>query len=399
MKFLRRISTRQLVTLCAAVAAFAIGATVVAFAMTGGGPKPPPKRLPVAIHDALSAPAVPGVSARIQLTNDLVSGAGIQGSDPLLSGATGRLWASSRGQLRLELQSDISNHDSVADSQVLVDGRHVTVYDAGSNTAYEAMLPKEKRHGSPERHRVPSVARIQHALSKVAKRALLSGAIPSDVAGRPAYTVRVRPARNAGLVGGAQIAWDAAHGTPLSAAVYAKGSSSPVLQLKATDISFGPVSKSVFDVSPPKGAKVEKLSPPKHAHGKAGQGAEISGLAAVSRRTSFKPSAPVSLAGMSRNGVHLVGHGRSTGALVTYGRGLGGIAVLELPAKGGASKGLSSQSGGRGIKLPSVSVNGARGQELDTALGTIVRFQRAGVTYVVAGSVHAPVARTAARGL
>ena len=41
MKFLRRISTRQLLALCAAVVVFVVGATVVAFAMTGGGPKPP----------------------------------------------------------------------------------------------------------------------------------------------------------------------------------------------------------------------------------------------------------------------------------------------------------------------------------------------------------------------
>ena len=399
MKFLRRISTRQLLTLCASVVVFVIGAAVVAFATTGGGPKPPPKRLPVAIHDALAAPAVPGVTARVQFTNDLVDGADIQGSDPLLSGASGRLWASARGQLRLELQSDISNHDSVGDAQVLVDKRHITAYDSSSNTAYEATLPKERADRAAHGRRVPSVTRIQRALAKVAKRAFLSGAIPSDVAGQPTYTVRVRPKRNAGLLGGAEVAWDAAHGAPLRAAVYAKGSSSPVLELRATDISFGPVSKSVFDVSPPKGAKVEKLSPPKRAHGHDGHVMKVSGLAAVAQHTSFRPSAPASLAGMSRNGVHLVGHGRRTGALVTYGRGLGGIAVLELPAKAGSSK--SSSAGGRrhGLELPAVAVNGAKGEELDAALGTIVRFERAGVEYTVAGSVHAPVARSAARGL
>src|SRR5204863_4451902 len=136
------------------------------------------------------------------------------------------------------------------------------------------------------------------ALTKVATRAFLSGAIPSDVAGQPTYTVRVRPKRNAGLLGGAELAWDAVHGTPLEAAVYAKGSSSPVLELKATDISFGPVSPSVFDVTPPAGAKVTNLSPPRRAGG--GEPSSVRGLAAVRRQAPFAVTAPRKLAGLPR---------------------------------------------------------------------------------------------------
>jgi hypothetical protein len=399
MKFLRRIPTRQLVALCGVVVVFVIGATVAAFAMTGGSPKPPPEKLPVAIHDALSAPAVPGVTARIDFTNDLVDGGDVRGSDPLLGGASGRLWASARGQLRLELQSDISDHSGVADTQLLVDRRHVTLYDGSSNTAYEGTLPKHRAAERPRHGEVPSVARIQRGLAKAAKRALLSGAIPSDVAGRPAYTVHVSPRRNGGLIGGVQLAWDASHGTPLRAAVYAKGSSAPVLELRATDISFGPVSKSVFDVSPPKGAKVTKVNPPKRGHGAHKRAHEVSGLAAVRRQSSFEPSAPASLAGMKRAGVRLVQSGRHAGVLVTYGRGLGGLAVLETPAKPGSPEGLSAKGESSGLKLPAVQVNGASGEELDTALGTLVRFRRAGVDYTVVGSVRPPVARAAARGL
>src|SRR2546423_14827052 len=108
MKLRRRISTRQLVALCASVAILVVGVTVISIAATGGGPKPAPKRLPVAVHDALTASPVQGVSARIQFTNNLIDGASIQGSDPILTGASGRLWASASGRLRLELQSDAS---------------------------------------------------------------------------------------------------------------------------------------------------------------------------------------------------------------------------------------------------------------------------------------------------
>ena len=51
------------------------------------------------------------------------------------------------------------------------------------------------------------------------------------------------------------------------------------------------------------------------------------------------------------------------------------------------------------MSLPKISINGTSGQELDTALGTVVRFDRAGVAYVVAGSVPPTAAEAAARGL
>jgi hypothetical protein len=50
-------------------------------------------------------------------------------------------------------------------------------------------------------------------------------------------------------------------------------------------------------------------------------------------------------------------------------------------------------------QLPSVNVNGATGKELATALGTVVTFERAGVSYTVAGSVPPVAAENAARGL
>jgi hypothetical protein len=46
-----------------------------------------------------------------------------------------------------------------------------------------------------------------------------------------------------------------------------------------------------------------------------------------------------------------------------------------------------------------VSINGVSGQEIDTALGTVVRFSRAGVEYTVIGSVSPRLADAAARAL
>jgi outer membrane lipoprotein-sorting protein len=399
--FLRRISTRRLLAVGAGVVAIAAGGTAIAIAATGGGPTPPPKDLPVAIHDALTAPKVQGVTARIQFTNHLINSSDVQGGSPLLSGASGRLWASSDGHVRLELQADASSEGGTSDAQILSDGNQVTVYDSGTNTVYKADLPAgNKDSGDSAKDQPPSVAQIQQDLTRLMQDATVSGAQPTDVAGQPAYTVRIEPKQNGGLVGGAELAWDAIQGAPLRAAVYARGDSSPVIELKVTDISYGSVSSSVFDVTPPAGAKVTDLTPQGsqgERQGGQADSAPVTGLAQVQNAVSFQIAAPDSIAGLSRTEVRLIQSGEAPAALVTYGEGLGGIAVIEHPAD---SKASSSTSGDQGqLSLPKVSINGTQGDQLTTPLGTLIEFQRGGVGYTVIGSVVPATAQAAAQGL
>ena len=49
--------------------------------------------------------------------------------------------------------------------------------------------------------------------------------------------------------------------------------------------------------------------------------------------------------------------------------------------------------------LPTVTINGATGTELATALGTLIRFEANGINYIVLGSVPPAAAEAAARGL
>jgi outer membrane lipoprotein-sorting protein len=399
MNYLRRISTLRLLAIGAALTLFAAATAAIALAATEGGPTPPPKPLAEAVHDALSAPPIEGLSARVHFTDNLIGESVLEGSDPLLGGASGRLWASADGRLRLELQADVSK-SSGGDFQLLVDKRSLTVYDPGAETAYEGTLPQHEKAGGGEagKDEAPSLAKVQEGIEEAMKHADLSGAIPSDVAGQAAYALHVSPKENGGLLGGAELAWDAANGAPLRAAVYAKGESSPVLELSATEVSFGPVAESVFEVSPPPGAKVVSLNPPAGEEGGgSGDSAPVTGLEAVQAKTSFEVSAPPGLAGMARDQVRLVSSGEEAGALLTYGKGLGGIAVLELPA-GEAGSGEGGEAGG--LQLPSVSIEGAsQARELETPLGTLIRFRRGGVEYTVAGSVTPAVAREAAQGL
>jgi outer membrane lipoprotein-sorting protein len=395
MNYLRRISTMRLLAIGAALILFAAATAAIALAAGGGGPTPPPKQLDEAVHDALTAPAPAGVSARVHFADNLIGESVLEGADPLLGGGSGRLWASADGRLRLELQADVSK-SSAGDLELLVDRCHFSLYDPGTETVYEGKLPNHQggEGAAGAEDEPPSLAQVQEGIAEAMTHADLSGATPSDVAGQPAYTVRVSPKANGGLVGGAELAWDAASGTPLRAAVYAKGESSPVLELSVTEIGFGPVPDSVFEISPPPGAKVVELNPPGEGAGE-GSGEPVTGLDAVQAKTSFRISAPASLAGMERDQVRLIASGEEAGALVTYGEGLGGLAVLELPASEGGSEGEAG-----GPQLPSVSIPGAsQAQELETPLGTLIRFRRGGVEYAVVGSVTPAVAREAAQGL
>ena len=397
MKFLRTVSTRRLLALIAGVVVAVGGGTAIALAASSSGPVPPSKPLASAVHNALGAVGgnqVKGITARISFTNHLIDSSSIQGADPILSGATGRLWLAP-GKLRLELQSD-----SGQDAQVVVSNGSFWIYDPASNTAYEGKLPSDGKRKSTS-DKVPSLAQIQADLNRLARSVNLSGAIPGDVAGQGAYSVRVSPRHDGGMLGAAQLAWDAARGVPLRFAIYARGQNSPVIELRATDISYGTVPASNFTASPPSGAKVEQVTLPMGEHSAKGRVRghhEVTGAAAVAKRLPFELTAPHKLVGLPRRSVSLVGWGSTPAAVVTYGQNLGGIAVIEQAARTGAGGQMQGGPAG-GLNLPTVSINGATGHELDTALGSIVTFTRNGVSYTVLGSVPAAAADLAARAL
>lgn len=390
MNILRRTSTVRLV-IAVLVIAIVSGATAYAVS-TRSGPKPPPRSLAAAIHTALMGKPVSGVMARVAFTNHLLQ-TGLPGaaSSPLVTGATGRVWAGD-GRLRLELQA------STGDTEIGFDGRRLTVYDVASNTAYVMALRQGGWHSYPgdagTRH-VPSVTDIRQMLQPLLQHAMLTGPVPTNIGGRPAYTVRVSPRHSAGLLGSVELGWDAAHGVPLKIAVYSQGDSSPVLSLKATSISFGRVPASDLHIPLAPGAKVMHVTAPTHmdagGHGAAHQ-PEVSGARTVAHALAFPLSAPAQLVGVPRQTVRLVASSDSKGAMVVYGRGLGAILVLEEPVTGGSGQSPMSA-------LPSVAVHGATAHELSTALGTALQWDRGGVRYTLIGSLPAPAAEAAARAL
>ena len=372
MNILRRVSLSRLLLLCGLVVALGVSATAIAFAVDSG-PTPPAKPLANALHDALAGAggeSIQGVSAHVKLTDHLLEGASLASgggeagqlaSSPLLAGASGRLWIAKDGRVRLELQAE------KGDTQILYDGHTVSLYDASTNTLYRYTIPAHEGGSaasgpSPsDHHEVPTVAKIEEAISHLNSHANVS-TTPTDIAGQAAYTVRISPKEGGSLIGGAELSFDAVHGAPLRAALYSSTSASPVLELAATKISYGPVADSVFAFTPPPGVKIHEVSFSHHEGATGATGATG-------------------------------GAGKPT--LTSHGHGLSTIAVLESQTKQGAAKSGSEPLEG----LPKVTINGASATELRTELGTLLSFERLGVRYVLAGSVTPATIEALARGL
>ncbi len=372
MNILRRTPLSRLLLLCGLVLVLAISATALASALSTG-PKPPAKPLASAVHDALAGSPVEGVTAEVKLTNHLLEGANLASgggagggaagqlaSSPLVTGASGRMWIAKDGRVRLELQAE------KGDTQVLYDGHTVSAYDAASNTLYRYTVPAGQGdptdaspQTSPAHHEVPTVAKIEEAISHL-DHVNVSAATPTDVAGQPAYTVRVSPKETGSLIGGGELSWDAAHGVPLRAAIYSSSSASPTIELAATSISYGPVAGSVFSFTPPPNAKVEEVVLPKK---------------------DAKSTDPATHAG---NHPHVT----------TVGNGITSVAVLEAKTKGGAKAPSTSTEGLQKVKIGSLEA-----AELPTALGTLLSFERSGVRYLLLGAVSPSAVETVAKGL
>jgi hypothetical protein len=386
MSLLRRLSTRGLLALTAAVVALVVGGAAIAVAASAGGPVPSAEPLDQAIHDALNGGKPEGVSARITFTNRLFpSGAPTgQVGSALMSGASGRLWVTGDGKGRLELQSD------AGDVQIVWDANTISIYDASSNTVYRADLPAGSSQDTTTSgtETPPTLADIDNVLSELGLHWALSDAQPTDVAGQAAYSVTGSPKHDGGLLGFLELAFDAANGVPLRAGIYAQGASSPVLELAVTDISYGSVAASDVYVAPPADAKVVDLSSESAPGGQDESTPAVTGLAAVQAAADFPVVAPDTLVGLPLKDVRLVG-GKT--ALAFYGEGLGGIALVERKADSGASGQLAA--------LPTVSLDGLTAHELATPLGTVLEWQSGGTSFVLAGSLPATAAEAAAQAV
>jgi hypothetical protein len=379
---------KRVYAILAAIAILAAGGGIAQAALNGSddGPKPPSRPLAQAVMTALQAPKLQGITASIHITNNLLPAGSLPKgvASPLAAGGDGRLWLSADRHLRLDL------HTTAGDVQAIYDGKRASLYDESSNTTYTIPVPAAAAKGARHAGQLP-FGGLQQGLGALLRFWNLSGAKPTTTAGRPTYTVRISPKDDGGLLGAAEVAWDAARGVPLRAAVYAQGSSDPVIEIAATKIAYGPVKASDLAATPHPDARTVEINPDELAANSGPTG--VTGVDAVRRRLDFQLAAPDELAGLARKRVELVNFNGAKGAMSVYGSGLGTIAVFQYRAADDRHGSLSH------LNLPEVNIDGRTGKELATALGTVVSFERDGVAYLVAGLVPPVAAENAARGL
>ena len=293
------------------------------------------------------------IYARISFTDNLIDSTDLQGTDPILSGASGRLWLSTTThELRLELQGENG------DAQVVVNNGAFSIYDPMSNTVYKGTLPTERARttGKAGTDTIPTVAQIQSQLNQLTQNIDVAGPMPRNVAGQPAYKVVLTPKHSGGLLGSVQLAWDARARRPARdrdlldeqqhAGARAEGHRHLLRGGVRQRVQGRPAGRGEGgqDLDAGEAPKAHSEGQARQARGKAAT--DITGAAAVQAHLPFTLVAPNTLDGLPQQSVQLLDWGGSPAALVTYGQGLGGIAVIEQTASSQSSPASQSRAMG-----------------------------------------------------
>ncbi|MCL2515848.1 MAG: DUF2092 domain-containing protein, partial [Microbacteriaceae bacterium] len=171
----------------------------------------------------------------------------------------------------------------LAERDVVRSGDSVWLYDSSQSAATHLVFTggAKKKDASREASAAPEVTPTQLATQLIAQLQPTTGFDVSSsdrVAGRATYRLTLTPKAADSLVADATVAVDAHTGVPLEVSVYAKGQSSPAVQVKFSSIRYGSPAADVFRFSPPKGAKVETQQiTPQDLAGARGDAPKLSG--------------------------------------------------------------------------------------------------------------------------
>jgi outer membrane lipoprotein-sorting protein len=212
---------------------------------------------------SLGLPQLPGTSDQNSITS-------------LLAGShTIKVWYGDPQHIRLAVPVQMSETD------VIRDGRQVSVWQSDSNTVTRMQLPA--RDSAAEAHAMPSGAPLtpQQAASQALKAVGPSTRVTVDrtvtVAGQPAYQLVLTPKSSSSLIGRVSLAIDATRNVPLRVQVFARGAASPAIQVGYTSISFVKPAAANFNFTTPAGAKVKVVSPPADSSRHTAKGTKSSG--------------------------------------------------------------------------------------------------------------------------
>lgn len=176
----------------------------------------------------------------------------------LLAGShTARIWLDGADKARVALVG------TLAETDLIRNGRDVWLWTSGKNTAQHAVLPagrspSDTATSTPET--LTPQAAAERALAAIDPTTKVTVDGTARVAGRSAYELVLQPRDTRSLVGSVRIAVDSTTHVPLRVQVDAAGSTGrPAFETAFTSVTFATPSASVFTFTPPPGATVSQL--------------------------------------------------------------------------------------------------------------------------------------------
>jgi len=258
--FVRRPMLRWLVPLLTVVLLAAAGSAVAAIGASASGWLPP--RTAAELLADVQQAQVDGLSGTVVQTADLglpelpgIGGGQSSSFNSLVSGShTLRVWYDGPQRARIALLGQLGESDAIRN------GSDLWIWSSHDNTAQHFTVPADSGEqpamgAAPEQPMTPQQA-ADRALKAITPSTRVTTAATAQVAGRSAYELVLEPRDPATLVGSVRIAIDGATHIPTRVQVFARGATTPSLEVGFTSFDPSPPSSSVFAFNPPPGAKV-----------------------------------------------------------------------------------------------------------------------------------------------
>ena len=188
------------------------------------------------------------------------------GSDGSSADPSSRLTELASGTHTLRVAADgpgkqrVSILENSAEYSVIHNGSQLWAYDSASNAAFHSTVPADARHDRPSQpgNELPTTPGefADQALKAAGGTTSVSVDGTSQVAGRDAYQLLIKPKQSGSTVGSIRIAVDAKNGTPLTFTLTPSSGGKAVVDVRFTKVDFAKPAASTFDFKPPQGTKV-----------------------------------------------------------------------------------------------------------------------------------------------
>jgi outer membrane lipoprotein-sorting protein len=251
---------RRRVTVAAAAAGVVAGAAGLgALAMpAGAGPSPtlPDVSAQSLVQSVLTAKPV-AFGGTVDVNNDLGIPA-IAGIPQLSSGASKvRMWTDGQGKVRVSLPGGQSERTFVDD------GTTGWMWNSADHTVKKFAHGDEKPGLSPEQATpTDPVTASQQVVSAIEKTSTVTVDGTARVANRSAYELVLAPKPGERTVlREIRVAVDSEMHIPLRLSVLTNGTTQPAVEVGFSDLNVGQQDASLFQFTPPAGAKVEQAEP------------------------------------------------------------------------------------------------------------------------------------------